>query len=913
MPYRGRKIMRKTLSLLVLAVLIMSSISVFYTSPAEAYTDEVDVIKLSVNMDRNTLLEQVALNDLDVSLSSISLQNYQNLNESWKEKLGYWEREESYYNLYFNTAHEPDTDYKYLCNVSGELHFNPFSVRKVRYAMNFLVNRKKICEEFGDGFTEPRYLWVSSQSRVYSDELKEIVDEHGLTPTGDKQKGLDMLHEALSNITLTEGELKPPSNSSADYWQYRPPEGNWTNVTTEGFHRHEDCRLDIGDYVADLLEDAGIKVNINTGRSTSMVQTVFSSDPSDLEWGYYTGAWSPLGNRYYTERSGIQMYLPSYFRSWVHNSKLPQHYYMYENQTLERLAEDLDKAHLNSEKEYWNKLEKMADVGLKESLRVFLATEISFYAYDKDEVTGAATDAITGWWDFFTPRTIQTSNGSMKAGFYRSYDELFMDNWNKYGGSGGDYGNRQRKMIHDVGSWNKPSSGKPLPVRTDWWGEKGEVVIDYRWNDDELTKNVEVPSEAVIYNTSSQRWEQVSSEVESAVKVTYDVVEGKWHDGHDLTVRDVMAQYAFDKDMALQDDRKSDYFHEDWSDGNKDWYRSIVATEWNPDKGTYTIYGDQTYPQEDRLGQYYSRFPILPYQVYEAAEHLVVGTELTSNGTDPYAWNSGEPGNWVHWLSESQGQDFKSVLQNMKDQDWRPPYVKSENNSPIPISQSEYESQIDSIISFYNEYNHFYDSNGPFELTEYNPKEQTMRLERFTHEDGYPWYEEHWSSTTAKIKIDSVGVPEEVKIGEKITVNITAYIDEDYPIQKNRAVKEEDHANLTLQLINKSSGQVVAEKTDPKMEVGTTTTTFETAFSTEELASGNYTVKVNCKLPRQIESSVKEEVLTLVKDTSGGDEDNGTDDGGSDDGGVDSIPGFTITILLPSILILLVYRYRKRK
>ncbi len=893
-------ILRRAISIFICTVFMISGIAVFYSSPAEGQSDYVDSIEISVHTNRTAVLEDVATGDLDVCINTISGQTYEDLKESWKEKLGLWISEETYYNLYFNTAHEPDTDYKYLCNVSGELRFNPFAVRKVRYAMNFLVNRKKICEEFGDGFAEPRYLWVSSKSQVYRDELKEIVDEHGLTPSGEKQKGLDMVHEALSDITLTEGELRPPSNSSADYWQYKAPEGNWTNVTTEGFHRPEDWRLEIGDHVAGLLEDAGIKVNINTNRRTSMVQTVFDGDPSDLEWGYYTGGWLTRGNRYYPEYSGIQMYLPSYFRSWVN---VPQHYYMYENQTLERLAEDLDNGRINSEEEYWDKLEKMADVGLKESLRVFLATEISFYAYYKDEVAGAATDSITGWSDFFTPRTIRTSNGSMKAGFYRSEDEFFMENWNKYGGSGGDYGNRQRKMVHDVGSWDHIVSGKPLPVRTDWQGEKGEVIIDYKWDDEKLTKNVEIPSDAVVYNTLTQRWEQVGSGLRSAVKVTYDVVEGKWHDGHDLTVRDVMAQYALDKDMVFEDNRTNDHFHEVWSGGRKPWYEDIIATEWNADEGTYTIYGDYTFPQEHRVGQYYSKFPILPYQVYEAAGNLVAGTDLAT-GMDEYAWDSGGTGNWVHWLSESQGQDFKSVLQNMKDQDWRPPYVKSENNSPIPISQSEYESQIDSIISFYDQYKHFYDSNGPFKLAEYDSEQQTMSLDRFTKAEGYPWSEGHWSFTTAEMKIDTIEAPEQLNIGESFSVNITAHIDED------RAVREEDDANVTVKLINSSSGQVVDEVNDPQLKVGDNSSTYEAVFSTEGLPLGDYQVRAEGKLPGQAGSSVKSTNLTLVEDTSDG-EDNNTDDGGNGKNGDDGIPGFAVTVLLPVIIVLAIYRWRR--
>ncbi len=865
-------IWKRIISLLIVAVFVISGLAVVYNTPAKAQGEYVNKIELEVSTNREAVLGQVATGDLDVFLQSLEGSVYDSVRESWKEKLGTWVSEGSYNNLYLNPAHEPDTEFKYICDVEGEKRFNPFAVRKVRYAMNFLVNRQKMCQDLANGYANPRFIWLSSGLQVYEEYFKDLVEEeHGLTETGNKEKGLEMIDNALSNLEFNVDNAQLQKGDDG-YWEFKYGSGSWKDIQTIGIHRTEDWRQDIGEYVAGLLDEAGIKVEAKSWDRTQAIPVVFDGDYDDLPWGYYTGGWLASGNVYYPEWSCSQMYAPWY---GFMPTRAGEQNYQYENQTLDDLGQDLANGRVNTEEEYWSGLETMADVGLKESVRIFLTTETSYYVYDKDTVVGAATDAVTGWSDYFTPPTIQTTDGVLDLSQYSAEAQLYMDNWNKYGGSSGAYGAKQRRALHDMSSWNHPQSGLPMPVRENWQDGDGNIKLGYTYDEDgNLSKEIDVPSSAVDYNTAEQKWEEVGSGHKSAVKVTYDVVEGKWHDGHDMTVRDIMASYAFDKDMATDDNRTNDYYHATYSSSMTPWYNNIVGTEWNQDQGTFTIYGDYTFPLKDKVGSYFVKFPWLPYQVYESAEQCVAETDLAS-GIGPYTWDSAGEGNWVHWLSEEQSQDFKSVLQNMKG-NWRPPYLKAENNAPITIDQSTYDSQLDQIITFINDYGHMYDSNGVFKLTEYDSEQSTMTMERFTQEDGYPWSMNHWAQEMqiATMVMGGISVdPQEatqaqqgIEVGNDMTVSVTGYIDEDFPTDRNRAVTPDDDTTVTLQLLNEAD-EVVVEETNPSMTEGTDTSTFEATFSTGDLDEGSYTLEASGQLGDEA-ADTSDPVTVYVFDTN---------------------------------------------
>ncbi|MFW5904448.1 MAG: ABC transporter substrate-binding protein [Candidatus Saliniplasma sp.] len=721
---------KKYMTLVIVSIFVLSSVSVFNTS-TKAQDEFIDSITIEVRTNKTAAIDDVANGDLDVFLSPISGEFYENINESWKEKMDTWRSIARYNTMLFNPAH---TVSPYECNVSGEYLFNPFTIKEIRKAQNFLVNREKIVEEMYDGFGDPRYLWVAQGGPGYYGYFEEIIDQRGYTPSGNKEKGIQMIQDAMeeaNNSDELEGELRKGEDG---YWEYRSPRGSWEYIELTGLIGSTDESTAISEYQAGLLEECGFKVDIRYYQSG--INYLYDTDPADLKWHFYPGTWRPSGARYYQETLATMMYAG--WRGYMPGGSVPDADYrygyeidgnFYGNRTLERVTKELYDGRVTDIDEYWNKLVKTAELGLDQSVRIFLVSEYNFYPYDKDRVCHASTDVLTGWSDVFTPRTVRTTDGTLTLAQYSSQNVLYRESWNELGGSSDINGKRQKKMLMDQGSFIGPSNGKPRPMRTDWTesGLDTKIEKDYSWEDETLQKGIDVPSDAVIYNSSSNQWEDVGEDKKSAVKVKYDIVTGKWHSDANLTLRYVMGWHAWSWDMAFEDGADDPYYHREFGRRKRSFFNNIVGEKWDEDNQTYTIWGDYTFPADSKIGHYYSIWPAVPYYQYQAAQFLVnQDDEYIPDGTGTYSWNEHEADHWIDWLSKDQGENITETLQNMIDKDYTPWFMKEENNAPIPVTQEELNEEMQHLIDFYNEHNHIFASNGPFLLDNYDDENHKM-------------------------------------------------------------------------------------------------------------------------------------------------------------------------------------------
>ena len=837
------------MSLIIVSIFVLSSVSTFNTS-TKAQEEFVDSITIEVVTNKTAALDEVANGDLDVFLNPVSGEFYENINESWKEKMGTWGSIGRYNTMLFNPAH---TVSPYECNVSGEYQFNPFAIKEIRQAQNFLLNRQQILNEIYGGYAEPRYLCVDQNSPGYQHYFQQIVDEYGYTPSGNKEKGIQMIQDAMEdamNSSELEGELRKGED---DYWEYRSPTGSWEDIELTGLIGSTDPSTAISENQADLLEECGYKVDIRYRQSG--INYLSDTDPSDLKWHFYPGSWHPSGARYYQENLATIMYAG--WMGYMPGGMVPDADYrygyeidgnFYGNRTLERITKELYNGQLNDTDEYWNKMVKTAELGLDQAVRIFLVTEYNFYPYDKDRIYHASTDVLTGWSDVFTPRTMRTEDGNLTVAQYSSQNVLYRESWNELGGSDDINGQREKKMVMDEGSVLNPSNGRPIPMRTDWQDEEGYPMIekDYEWKNGTLQKGIDVPSDAVIYNSSSNQWKEIGEDKRSAIKVTYKVVGGKWHSGADLTLRDVMGWHAWSWDMAFEDDVDDPYYHREFGRKKRSFFNNIVGEKWDEDNQTYTIWGDYTFPADSKIGHYYSIWPAVPYYQYQAAQFLVnQDDEYIPNGTGTYSWNEHEADHWIDWLSEDQGENITETLQNMIDKDYTPWFMKDENNAPITVLQDELNDEMQHLIDFYNEHNHIFASNGPFLLDNYDHENQRMQMVRFTQKDGYPWPEDKWSPTLYELMITDSEVPDVVQYSDPLNVSFDVKIRQYYPGGDRRNVTKEDNATGKIEIWDLSSK--VAE-----MKLSFKNSTFYGSFDTSELDTRKYSVRFVGSVPDQI-------------------------------------------------------------
>ncbi len=420
------------------------------------------------------------------------------------------------------------------------------------------------------------------------------------------------------------------------------------------------------------------------------------------------------------------------------------------------LAEPLMTGKLQDEEEYWNTFQELLDRGVEESVRSFVMMERDLITMNKENVsTDLVTDNVAGWSQIFSPRTVKTRDAALTAAQYDANGDLYTDNWNNIAGSWDYNGQTQQKISRDYATTTNPVTGVPMGMRAEWT----EVTKDYEYDvDGNLIKNISIPDNVVNYDVFTEEWTEgygwtysddegnISVENYSATAVTYDWHFGTWHSGHNFDMQDLVAYFAFSKQLCWDTPAGGHYYVGSWAN-NRLYYNNILGIVFDEANDTVTIYGDYTNPNDPQVGNYYTWMPEVPWQQYEAASQLIGMTVLAP--PDPlnnqsYSWSDQADRNWVHWLSSEQGYDFNRTLQNMVDTEFVPPYLDSSRNSPIPLTPGDDAADIQTMQNFYGEYEHFWITHGPFKITLHDPVNMVLEYERWAQTDGYPFPQEYW-------------------------------------------------------------------------------------------------------------------------------------------------------------------------
>ncbi len=902
---------KKILSLVMITVLITSGLAIIGSQSAKADSGEqVHTIDFGISTDIESGVENVYEGELDLFMNSLDFPDYQELPEEWRMGLETWEARTSYNNLFINPAHEghgteamqdaiderwidESEEVQWLANnFDGEWTVNPFAHEDIRFTMQYL-NRREIVDELLDGFGDPRYSYMDTESEIWQNHFVEALkDEYDMSPEGDIELMEQMIEDAMEEIkeNVAFGEVRYEEG----YWQYRPPEEDWHDIEIIIVSRTEDWRDDLGEYMVDILQGLGFNAR-NEYYRMQAPQIVFfgSPEPYDsLRYHIYTGGWISSQAEYYQEKRVSQYHAPWY--SFMQTYNIEEHWnydeegYTQRVQQLDNLSKELFQGQIESEEEYWEKKIEATQLGFEESVRVFLLTEFEFYPYNPDALLNAVSESIGGYDTYFGPRTMRTDDGVLEIGDDRSQYRTYWDNWNKYGGSEEFYGEYKRRVLREYGSWNHPRTGKPMEVNVYWsegietdpYERKGDVEWDYEWTEeDELIENIPIPENAVDYVPEDGEWKTVEEIYESenrtaAVKVTLDVHEEHiWHDGTDFTLQHVMANYAREKRLACHSEEP---YLESWEATGGRWYDTIHALEWDEEEGTYTIYGNYTFPIEDKVGDHYATFPEVHPLTYEGWDHMHGESEIYNESglEEKYDYSMKGDSNWIHQMSPEQNADLVTVLQTLIDEEYLPQYLDEKNDAPIPMNFDDFETQLTSLIDFIDEYGHSFVGVGPFYIEEYTDKHQ-MSVERW-EDYGYP--DHYWSEQFLT----------EEELEPYFEVTITDYDEESYEgktitveYELNNTGKTEDKQNLNFTV----NGELV--ETDKNITLSSGENKIG-EFTWESTQEGEYEIEIASE-------DDKDTVNVTVKEEK------------------EEIPGFSPSILLISILTAVIWYRRKVK
>jgi peptide/nickel transport system substrate-binding protein len=385
-----------------------------------------------------------------------------------------------------------------------ERDFNPFSIREVREALNWLIDRDFLVRELLRGNGAPRWTMFRTVSPDYSrvvDFMKQLEAKYQYN----FEKAKNQIFEALgkAGATLEKGKWMKDGKP----------------VVARMLIRTEDHRKPLGDYVSDQLEKLGFTVERDYKTAGAAFRLWGAFAPSKRgDWHIYTAGWA-------------------YTSITAYDDTDPWFYYSEDNAPLFRehsvtplLREALDTLNGGKYKTAQERIElvkRITDLALQDGVHVWVYD--TFETYPASARLGQAVLDLYGGpfslWFFRTIRLKAGPGGEVKMG----NRVMFVEGFNTVAGFSWLFDVFASYLVFDPGVYIHPHTGRYIPFR-------GSFVVDTRGPDGKL----DVPADAITYDVSTDSFKPVGSGVKATSKVTFTYTLGKWHDGTTISRADFL-------------------------------------------------------------------------------------------------------------------------------------------------------------------------------------------------------------------------------------------------------------------------------------------------------------------------------------------------------------------------------------
>ena len=245
--------------MLVLVLALLASGIIFEDSFSEK-SSFFDSVKFIQYLDENTALEEVRNGNLDLYYYRISSDRLEN--QQAREGL----------HVFDSTG----GSYSILANPAESDKFNPFSIKDVRFALNYLVDRKLIVNELMGGYGSP----ISSYYSPADPEFLTIIEV--------LEKFNFRYNPTLANEMIEKSLFEAGATKNDGKWEI-----NSEPIEITIFIRSDDpVRKSIGELLSVELEKSGFIVKKEFGDLNKAFVLVYGSNPADVKWNLYTEGWS---------------------------------------------------------------------------------------------------------------------------------------------------------------------------------------------------------------------------------------------------------------------------------------------------------------------------------------------------------------------------------------------------------------------------------------------------------------------------------------------------------------------------------------------------------------------------------------------------------------------------------------------
>ncbi|MBI1828093.1 MAG: ABC transporter substrate-binding protein [Thaumarchaeota archaeon] len=674
------------------------------------YVDKIQFIQYS---DDNTALEEVKHGNLDIYYSPIPFDRI--ADPQSREGLKIFQSTGQSYSL--------------LVNPAPSEKFNPFSIKDVRFALNYLVDRNLIIDELLGGYGVP----MVSAYRPFDPDYLLILSE---------LESLNIRYNpALAEQMISDSLTKAGAQKIDNKWYY-----DSKPIKIVIFIRSDDqIRKSIGEIISSQLEKIGFSVKRDYGDLNKAFTIVYGSNPSDLKWNIYTEGWASSGFVRYDSVLTAQMYSPWFSNMPGFNNPS---YWNYKDDYMNSISQNIFTGNFTSTDQRTELLKKAVDEGIKESVRIFLVSKIDQYVSNK-KVAGIINDFGAGITSRFTPINARDNSDSLTIGVKKIYQGA----WNPVAGFSDSASQQILGAISDPGSFKNPYTGVTIPIRSSWKVETAGPA-----------GKLDVPSDAIKWDPTRQKWIQVGNDIKSTSKVTFHLTFGNWHNDQPMDMNDVLYSIYFLYQWGVEPSENSKTFDSEYSPKANQAAKTLIGIR-VIDKNTIEVYQDYWHFDEDEIADSAGVFPSMPWEIFYAMEKSVTDGKVAFSRSEAVSKN-------VDWLSLLVPNDADMIKLTLED------FSKS-NSIPVALTGFDknpqyYSNRYSASVSWIEKHNHAVISNGPFYLDSYSPEARIITIKAFD-DSTYPFGVGYWKKfeNINVAKINSVDVPTTVSLGKELTIPIS--------------------------------------------------------------------------------------------------------------------------------------------
>jgi peptide/nickel transport system substrate-binding protein len=672
----------------------------------------LDSLVFSQQTSPSTAISQLQANELDVYAYSMSTPTlFQRVLED--PNLTYSESYGSYNELTFNPYGPTFND--------GRL--NPFSNARIREAMNWLVDRDRIAQEIYGGLARPIYTPILPSSADYARYRSTIA-----TIEATYAYSITHAQQVIADEMTGMGAVLQNG-----VWTY-----NGQPITLIFLIRVEDERRQIGDYVADQLEQIGFVVDRQYKTRTEASPIWLHSNPAEGLWHIYTGGWLTTQVSRDDASNFAFFYTPLGLSSPLWQAYNP-------TSTFYDVCLRLWNNDFTSMAERNALFEQALNLAMNDSgptpqgagsLRVWLVNQKGFTP--RRAGTVVASDIAGGLTTPMFPYVARfdgVEGGTMRI----AQPDLLVEPWNPIAGSRWIYDAFPIRATQDYALLPDPNTALYWPQRIESAAcvvkEGLPVTRTLNWVSLDFAPTITVPTDAwADWDASSQTFitagNMPTPTLEANVKCTVvypaDLFSAvTWHDGSPLDLADFVMGMILTFDRGKPESAIYDQSYQDVYDSFMSHFRGVKIESTNP--LVITTWDDDWSLDAEWLvnGWWpnYSTGPgawhnLTPAIRAEAARQLAFSAQKANQMG-------------VEWTNYIAGPSL-GILENWMNQSANEHYIPYQPTLGAYITQAEADARWANLQAWYAARGHFWLGTGPFYLAAADWDAKTLTLERYT-------------------------------------------------------------------------------------------------------------------------------------------------------------------------------------